>query len=335
MTKLNIPPNYTPPQSTYDTQVAIRFIRGSIHETLEKSLNMMRVSAPLIVQSDTGLNDNLTGVERPVRFDVPELGVDVEIVQSLAKWKRVALKRYGFKPGEGIYTEMNAIRRDDDIDNTHSIYVDQWDWERVITLEERSIDTLVKIAGQLFDMLKETENIVADKFPGIKRHLPSKLTVLSTRELFDLYPNMNANQREDAICRKHGAVFLTQIGDELTPGIKHGDRSPDYDDWTMNGDLLFYYPVLDRAMEISSMGVRVDAAALKSQLTKANAEDRLSLPYHRMVLGGELPLTVGGGLGQSRICMFMLDRAHIGEVQVSVWPEDMVRECEAVGITLL
>lgn len=327
--------NYRPTMSVRETQSAIKFIRDFIHESFETSFNLERVSASMIVCPASGMNDNLSGSERPVRFDAPGIGKDVEIVHSLAKWKRMALKQYGFKPGEGLYTEMNAIRRDEVLDNTHSIYVDQWDWERIITYEERTIDTLVRVATQLFDMLKELETNVAARFTNIKRYLPGSLTVLSAQELMDAYPGLGEKEREDAVCREHRAVFLTQIGDVHNNGERHGSRAPDYDDWTMNGDLLFYYPLLDSAFEISSMGVRVDAETLVAQVEKTNNRERLTLPYHRAVLEGQLPYTIGGGLGQSRICMFMLDKLHVGEVHASVWPEEMIEACSQAGISLL
>ena len=333
--KLIIPKGYATNQSVRETQAAINYVRDFVHNSFENKLNLERVSASLTVLSNSGLNDNLSGGERPVSFDVPDIGHDVEIVHSLAKWKRMALKQYGFKPGEGLFTEMNAIRRDEELDNTHSIYADQWDWERVITYEERNINTLVKTATQLFNMLRDLEDSAAERFPGVKRHLPSELFVLSAQELIDAYPQLTEKEREDAICRKHGAVLLTQIGDIATNGERHGHRAPDYDDWTMNGDLIVYNPLLDCAFEISSMGVRVDAAALASQLEKANNKERLELPYHRAVMENQLPYTIGGGLGQSRICMFILDKAHVGEVQASVWPQEMMDLCEQAGIHLL
>ena len=333
--KLFIPEGYSSNASVRETQAAIKFIRGFVHTFFETNLNLERVSASLTVLSESGLNDNLSGAERPVCFDVPDIGKNVEIVHSLAKWKRMALMQYGFAPGEGLFTEMNAIRRDEELDNTHSIYADQWDWERVITQEERSLETFVKVGKQLFGMLKSLEDSAAERFPGVKRHLPQELFVISAQELMDAYPGLTEKEREDAICRKHGAVLLTQIGDVLANGERHGHRAPDYDDWTMNGDLIVYNPLLDCAFEISSMGVRVDAAALVSQLEKANNMERLKLPYHRAVLENQLPYTIGGGLGQSRICMFILDRAHIGEVQASVWPLEMMVLCERAGIHLL
>jgi aspartate--ammonia ligase len=324
----SIPQDYKSPLGVLDTQRAIKFIRSTFHDMLEKDMNLMRISAPLYVLPESGENDNLSGVERPVRFDVPAIGKDVEIVHSLAKWKRIALMRYGFQPGQGLFTEMNAIRRDEELDNTHSIYVDQWDWERVITPEERTLATCVHFARKLFALLKELEARVNAAFNGLSFYLPEALTVLSQRELAALYPGLNENQREDAICRQHGAVFLTQIGE-------NGGRAPDYDDWRMNGDLLLYYPVLDCALEISSMGVRVDTDALLRQSKKAGTEDRLTLPYHAALLNKKLPLTIGGGLGQSRICMYFLGKAHIGEVQASLWPQAMKEECEKAGVNLL
>jgi aspartate--ammonia ligase len=325
---LIIPEGYKPSLSVLDTQIAIKYIRTTFHDYLEKNLNLMRISAPLYVLPESGENDNLSGRERPVRFDVPAIGKDVEIVHSLAKWKRVALKRYGFQPGQGLFTEMNAIRRDEDLDNTHSIYVDQWDWECILLPEERTLATCVQYAHKLFDLLKELENNVNRRFHGLTRYLPDRLTVLSLQELNALYPDLTEKEREDEICRRHKAVFLTQIGED-------GDRAPDYDDWTMNGDLLLYYPILDCALEISSMGVRVDADTLLRQSEKSGKQDRLSLPYHTAVLNQKLPCTIGGGLGQSRICMYFLGKAHIGEVQASLWPQEMAKACAAGGIRLL
>ena len=333
--KLLIPDGYKPILSIHDTQAAIKYIRDSVHDTLENTFNLVRISAALFVSPTSGENDNLSGIERPVSFHVPSINKHLEIVHSLAKWKRVALERYGFEPGQGLYTEMNAIRRDEELDNIHSIYVDQWDWERIITKEERSLETLVNDARQIFDTLKIIEKDIANTFGEVKQYLPDELKILSAQELYDAYPGLSEKEREDAICRKHGAVFLTQIGDELRCGERHGTRAPDYDDWTMNGDLLFYYPVLDCALEISSMGIRVDADTLLSQLAKSSSEEKLELDYHRAVCENRLPYTIGGGLGQSRICMFLLDKAHIGEVQASIWHEETVLACEQAGIPLL
>ena len=323
---LVIPEGYQSSLSVLETQRAIRFIRSQFHRKLENDFKLMRISAPLYVFSDSGENDNLSGVERPVRFDVPAIGKEIEIVHSLAKWKRVALSRYGFSVGEGLFTEMNAIRRDEVFDNTHSIYVDQWDWERVITEKERVLSTCVQQAQQLFSLLKILEEDLVQLFPQLTTKLPATLTVVSFDELAQRYPHLDEKAREDAICREHGAVFLTQIKE---------NRAPDYDDWTKNGDILLYYPLLDCAMEISSMGVRVNADTLRYQCEIAGATNRLVLPYHQQVLKNKLPLTVGGGLGQSRICMFLLGKAFIGEVQASLWSQEVVDVCNKAGVVLL
>ncbi|MCL2188300.1 MAG: aspartate--ammonia ligase [Defluviitaleaceae bacterium] len=321
-----IPAGYKSTLSLHETQLAIKLIRSEFHYRMEHDFGLMRVSAPLYVHPESGENDNLSGTERPVRFDIPAIGKDAEIVHSLAKWKRVALHRYGFELGEGLFTEMNAIRRDEEPDNTHSIYVDQWDWERVICEKERTLETCITHAKQLFTQIRAVEEEVVRQFPLLKHTLPESLTVISQEELIARYPNLSEKAREDAICREHGAVFLTQISQ---------NRAPDYDDWEKNGDLLFHYPTLNCAVEISSMGVRVDAEALARQCEKVNATDRLTLPYHRAVLKNKLPLTVGGGLGQSRICMFLLGKAHIGEVQASLWPQAVRDACEKAGAVLL
>ena len=326
--RLQIPINYRPSLDVMETQRAIRFIRSSFHKALERDVGLTRVSAPLFVLPNSGENDNLNGTERPVTFDVPDIGCDVEIVHSLAKWKRVALARYGFGVGQGIFTEMNAIRRDEELDNTHSIYVDQWDWERVIAPGERALDTCVQYANELYGLLRTLADEVRTKFHIDVPSLPEKLFVISYDELVATCDQLNDKAREDAIARKHGAVLLTKIGE-------NGDRAPDYDDWTMNGDILLHFPTLDAALEVSSMGVRVDAVALQRQCEKYGATDRLTMPYHQAVLQNKLPLTVGGGLGQSRICQWLLSKAHIGEVQASVWPAQMREDCDAAGIRLL
>ena len=295
------------------------------------------MSAPLFVRPETGLNDNLNGVERPVRFGVLEQNdAPCEIVHSLAKWKRLALKTYGFALGEGLYTDMNAIRRDEETDNLHSIYVDQWDWERVIARSDRNVGFLREIVSKIYCALRDTEAHVCAKFAGrATRKLPERIAFVTTQELEERYPSLSPKERERAACQEYGAVFLMQIGGRLASGEKHDGRAPDYDDWTLNGDILLYYPLLDCAMEVSSMGIRVDEKALVEQLTSENCLDRLELPFQRALRNGELPCTVGGGIGQSRICMFLLDKAHVGEVQSSVWPAEDEALCAQAGIQLL
>jgi aspartate--ammonia ligase len=322
--------------SLLETERAIKLLKDTFERDLAKNLNLTRVSAPLFVRPETGLNDDLNGVERPVSFDIPALGnAQGQIVHSLAKWKRQALHRYGFAHGEGLYTDMNAIRRDEALDNIHSLYVDQWDWERIISREERTIDTLVKTVNLIADALRTTQASLTAAYPIFEKKLPEEVFVISTQELADRYPGCTPKEREDRICREKGLVLLTQIGGNLRDGKPHDLRAPDYDDWTLNGDLLVWDETLGHALELSSMGVRVDAAAMDRQLTLAGKDERRALPYHRMVLDGTLPLTIGGGIGQSRLCMFFLEKAHIGEVQASCWPAAMWDECEKAGIHLL
>jgi aspartate--ammonia ligase len=331
-----IPKNYDPLLNIRETEIAIKLIKDTFEKTLAKALHLTRVSAPLFVFPETGLNDNLSGVERPVRFDIKALaGREVEIVHSLAKWKRFALKKYGFAAGQGLYTDMNAIRRDEELDNLHSIYVDQWDWEFILDKADRTEQTLETIVKKIFSVFKTVETAVTAAYPAVKPFLPKEVTFMTTQALYDQYPGLSAKEREDAVCREYGAVFLTKIGGKLSNGEKHDDRAPDYDDWQLNGDLLFYYPVLSRAMEVSSMGIRVDEDSLLSQLEEAGEEKRKTLPFHADVLNRRLPYTAGGGLGQSRICMFFLNKAHIGEVQASMWSDEMIQACAAQGIHLL
>ena len=333
---LTFPAGYRSALSLHDTQVAIKTVKDFFQARLAAELNLLRVSAPLFVTPESGLNDNLNGVERPVRFDVKDMDArEVEIVQSLAKWKRMALHSYGMGLHEGLYADMNAIRRDEVMDNIHSIYVDQWDWERVIARGERTLETLQETVRRVYRALKKTEKYMAVQYDYIEEILPKDIYFLTAQELLDRYPNLSAREREYAITKEKGAVFLMQIGGRLSNGERHDGRAPDYDDWTLNGDILVYYPVLDIALELSSMGVRVDAAALREQLKAADCMDRAKLPFQKAVLNDELPFSIGGGIGQSRMCMFFLRKAHIGEVQSSVWPEDMLRECRAHGITLL
>ena len=337
MKNLILPKGYCPALNIRETEVAIKEVKDHFERALASALNLTRVSAPLFVRPETGLNDNLNGVERPVRFGVLEQNdAPCEIVHSLAKWKRLALKTYGFSAGEGLYTDMNAIRRDETTDNLHSLYVDQWDWERVILKSDRNIDFLKDIVSKIYAALRETESYIMSKYPSkTTRKLPDEITFITTQELEDRYPDLSGKERENKIAKECGAVFLMQIGGKLKSGKKHDGRAPDYDDWALNGDILLYYPLLDCALEISSMGIRVDENSLVEQLTIENCLDRLELPFQSALKAGELPYTIGGGLGQSRICMFLLDKAHVGEVQSSVWPEADIEQCKSAGIALL
>jgi len=334
--RLIIPEGYKPSLDIKDTEIAIKFIKDHFENILAREMNLTRVSAPLFVRPETGLNDNLNGVERPVSFDVPDAdGKGVEIVQSLAKWKRMALKRYYFKRGEGLYTDMNAIRRDEILDNLHSIYVDQWDWEKILDKSERTEEKLKSIVRQLYSVFKRTEDEVCKAYPSLERFLPDDIAFITTQELEDRYPELDPKGREDAITKEKRAVFIMKIGGVLKSGIRHDGRAPDYDDWELNGDIVFWYPILNKAFEVSSMGIRVDEDSLVKQLKTAGCEDRRELPFHRELLEKRLPYTVGGGIGQSRICMFYLGKAHVGEVQSSLWPEDMAEDCMEYGIQLL
>lgn len=318
------------------TEIAIKQIKDFFEDELARELKLTRVSAPLFVKPETGLNDNLNGVERPVAFDVKGIdGDQVEVVHSLAKWKRMALKRYGFSSGEGLYTDMNAIRRDEDLDNLHSVYVDQWDWEKIIDKSQRTEETLKSIVRQIYSVFKRTEDYITGIYPSLKRFLPQDIFFVTTQELEDMYPGLTPKERERELAKEKRAVFIMKIGDTLKSGTKHDGRAPDYDDWALNGDIVFYYPVLDIAYEVSSMGIRVDEESLAAQLKKAGCEDRKSLPFHTQLIKKELPYTIGGGIGQSRICMFFLGKAHIGEVQASVWSDEMIRECSENNIELL
>jgi aspartate--ammonia ligase len=333
---LILPEGYDPHLTVRETQAAIKYIRDTFQKEFGKEMNLERISAPLFVTASSGLNDNLNGVERTVDFDIKDLkGEDVQVVQSLAKWKRMALKRYGFKPGEGLYTNMNAIRRDEDLDNLHSCYVDQWDWEMVIKKEERTEEKLEEVVRHIFKIIKHMEHEVWYKYPQAVTKLPDDIFFITTEELLQMYPDLPAKERENRICKEHGCVFIKQIGDKLSNGEPHDGRAPDYDDWQLNGDILFWFPTLDRALEISSMGIRVSEQSLAEQLKKANCMERAELPFHKMLLNGELPYTIGGGIGQSRLCMLLLGRAHVGEVQASLWPQDMIDECEKHNIILL
>jgi len=335
MSKTYIPQNYQSFLTLYETQNAIGVIHHTFIENLSQTLNLKRVSAPLFVDPATGLNDNLNGVERPVSFEVPATGITVEVVHSLAKWKRMALYRYDFRPGKGIYTDMNAIRRDEVLDNLHSIYVDQWDWEKVITSEKRNLQELKYTVQGIVICICDTLDTIKKKYPRITTDICREVTFITAQELENRYPDLTAKERENAIVKEHKTVFIMQIGDKLKSGQPHDGRSPDYDDWQLNGDLLFYNAVLDNALEISSMGIRVDANTLDKQLTKADCNNRRELTYHKMLLDGTLPCTIGGGIGQSRLCMLLLGKAHIGEVQSSIWDQETIESCEKAGVTLL
>ncbi|KRN03228.1 asparagine synthetase AsnA [Levilactobacillus senmaizukei DSM 21775 = NBRC 103853] len=333
---LIIPESYAPKLSVKETQAAIRYIRETFQDEFGDQLNLSRLSAPMFVEHSTGLNDNLNGIEKPVSFTMQDMGGStMEIVHSLAKWKRVALKRYGFELGEGLYTNMNAIRKDEDLDNFHSAYVDQWDWEKVITHDQRTEETLKDTVRTIFKVIKHMEHEVWYKFPQAVHHLPDEIHFVTTQELEDRYPDMTPFERENAITKELGCVFLMKIGGPLKSGKRHDGRAPDYDDWELNGDILFWYEPLNQRIEISSMGIRVDADSLMKQLKAADAEDRLKFPYHQAVLHDELPFTIGGGIGQSRLCMLLLGKAHVGEVQASTWPQAMIDECEAHNIHIL
>ena len=327
--------NYHSKLSIRETETAIKCIKDYFEVALAEKLKLMRVSAPLFVQTESGLNDNLNGVERPVSFDTLEGGIHCEIVHSLAKWKRMALKRYSFSIGEGLYTDMNAIRRDEEVDNLHSIYVDQWDWEKIIPKSDRTIDTLQSIVRDIYDVIKATQVMVQSRYNQLALSLPEDITFVTTQELEDRWPNYTPKERENAITREHGAIFLMQIGGLLSSGSVHDGRAPDYDDWDLNGDILIYYPLIDGAMELSSMGIRVDADALRRQLEIRNCMERAEMPFHKSLLKGELPQTIGGGIGQSRLCMLLLQKAHIGEVQSSVWPQSTISYCQDNNISLL
>jgi aspartate--ammonia ligase len=333
---LIIPTEYDPKLSVRQTQEAIRYIRETFQDEFGKQLNLSRVSAPMMVDRATGLNDNLNGIESPVSFTMKDMPTKtMEIVHSLAKWKRNALGRFGFQPGEGLYTNMNAIRKDEDLDNFHSIYVDQWDWEKVITKEERTIATLQQTVRQIFKVIKHMEHEVWYKYPNAVHHLPDEIHFVTTQELEDRWPDKTPMEREDLIAKEFGCVFIMQIGGALKSGKRHDSRAPDYDDWSLNGDLIFWYEPLDCKLEISSMGIRVDEVAMAKQLKIAGAEDRLHLPFHQKIMHGELPYSIGGGIGQSRLCMLLLGKAHVGEVQASVWPQEMLDECAAHDIHIL
>ena len=336
MRTIYVPENYTPALDAYDTQRAIAYIKQTFQQEFSNALNLKRVSAPLFVTEDSGLNDNLNGYERPVSFDIPAVGKDAQVVHSLAKWKRLALKRYHFTVGNGLYTDMNAIRRDEELDNVHSIYVDQWDWEKVITAENRNLDFLKLIVRAIVKAICTTNDRLHVRYPQLRTELSREVSFITSQELEDRYPELSTgSQRENAYVREHKTACVMQIGGKLRSGKPHDGRAPDYDDWNLNCDIFFWDETLGRALEISSMGIRVDAQSLDRQLTQAGCDERRKLPFHQMLLNGELPLTIGGGIGQSRLCMLMLGCAHIGEVQSSVWDAQTVQACEQAGIRLL
>lgn len=335
MSRVFLPQNYHTPLSVYEMQRAIEFIKSNFQVNLANALNLRRVSAPLYVEENSGLNDNLNGVERPVTFDIPDVGVNAQVVHSLAKWKRLALKRYGFHPGKGLFTDMNAIRRDEEVDNLHSVYVDQWDWEKIISEEDRNEDYLRRTVRDIVGAICETADALNIAFPSLDTRLSREVTFITTQELEDRWPHLTPKEREHAICQEHGTVFLMQIGRPLRSGTPHDGRAPDYDDWDLNGDILFWNPILQQSFEISSMGIRVSPQSLDRQLTEAHCDDRRGLPFHKMLLHGELPLTMGGGIGQSRLCMLMIGTCHIGEVQSSLWDPETRAACQQAGVLLL
>ena len=335
MQNLILPDHYDPKLSVRQTQEAIKYIRDTFQKEIGKEMNLERISAPLFLEKSTGLNDDLNGVERKVSFDLAAMpGEEIEVVQSLAKWKRMALGQYGFLPGEGLYTNMNAIRRDEELDNLHSVYVDQWDWEKVITKEDRTVETLKNTVRTIFKVIKHMEHEVWYKYPQAVYRLPDDIYFIDSEELRELYPDKTPKERENAACKEHGAVFVMKIGDKLGDGKPHDGRAPDYDDWQLNGDILFWFEPLGIALEISSMGIRVSEESLHEQLIKAGCPEREQLPFHKKILNKELPYTIGGGIGQSRLCMLLLGRAHVGEVQASIWPKEMRETCEKHNIHL-
>ena len=344
MDEIKIPAGYHSDLNLHDTQVAIKTVKDFFQQTLAQKLNLLRVSAPVFVSPSSGLNDNLNGVERPVSFDIKGQEENAEIVHSLAKWKRYALKKYGFAHGEGLYTDMIAIRRDEDLDNIHSVYVDQWDWEKIISKEERTMETLINTVRSIYSVLRKTEKYMAVQYDYIEEILPKEIAFVSTQELVDMYPDLTPKEREYKIVKEKGAVFLMQVGKTLSNGERHDGRAPDYDDYTteglnglpgLNGDLLLWDNVLQRSIELSSMGIRVDKEALQRQLKQEGEEKRLELYFHKRLMNDTLPLSIGGGIGQSRLCMFYLRKAHIGEIQASIWPEDMREECKEHNIYLI
>ncbi len=336
MSKVIIPKTYDAKYGIMDTEILIKVTKDFFERELAEALNLTRISAPLFVNKTSGLNDNLNGVERPVAFEMKEIeGSHIEVVHSLAKWKRMALKRYGVESGAGIYTDMNAIRRDEDLDNTHSIYVDQWDWEKVITKEDRNFEFLKETVKKIYSVFVKTQKMLVQKFDKLEQFLPEKVTFVTSQELENKYPDLTPEERENKFAKENGAIFIMQIGKMLASGQRHDGRAPDYDDWELNGDLIMWNPVLNNALELSSMGIRVDKNSLEKQLAELGLEERKELPFHKALLNGELPLTIGGGIGQSRICMFLLQKAHVGEVQASIWDDETQRICAENGINLL
>ena len=345
MSTLIYPEHYTALLDVHKTEQGIKLIKDFFQQNLATELHLRRVTAPLFVLKGLGINDDLNGVERPVTFPIKDLGDQkAEVVHSLAKWKRLTLAEYQVQPGYGVYTDMNAIRADEELDNLHSLYVDQWDWEAVIAQHQRSIAFLKDVVQRIYAAIRRTEYLVCETYEQIRPFLPEDIHFIHSEDLLAMYPNLSPKEREDAICKKYGAVFIIGIGGKLANGEKHDGRAPDYDDWStiaengkagLNGDILIWYPVLQRSFELSSMGIRVDSEALKRQLKLEGKEDRASLYFHRRLLNNELPLSVGGGIGQSRLCMVLLHKAHIGEIQASIWPEDMRRECAELGMPLI
>ena len=335
MSKTTIPQGYRSALGLYDTQVAIGLLRSNFQQNIGDALNLKRVTAPLFVTADSGLNDDLNGVERPVSFDLLETGDIAQVVHSLAKWKRMALYKYDFKPGEGLYTDMNAIRRDEEMDNLHSVYVDQWDWEKVINKEDRNVEYLKDTVCAIVRAICDTNEYMNGLYPELNVKLSPEVSFITTQELEDMYPDLTPKERENAYLKEVGTAFIMQIGGKLKSGIKHDGRAPDYDDWSLNGDILFWNDVLGCAFEVSSMGIRVDPESLDRQLKEAGADDRRKFPFHKALLEGKLPLTIGGGIGQSRLCMLLLGKAHIGEVQASIWDKDTLETCEKNGVIIL
>ena len=335
MYSLKLSQDYIPKLTQRETEKAIKLVKDGFQKFFSSELGLERISAPVMVRADSGINDDLNGVERPVRFDIPQAGFEVEIVHSLAKWKRLALYEYGFKPGEGLYTDMNAIRRDDSLDNLHSVYVDQWDWEKVIERKERTREFLEQTVRKIVKAITDTKKYINEIYPVLNSRICPDVYFITSEELLEKYPNLTAKEREHEIVKEHKTVFIIGIGGKLSDGSKHDGRAPDYDDWQKNGDLLFWHETLGEAVEISSMGIRVDENSLHNQLCEADALEREKYEYHRGILSGKLPLTIGGGIGQSRLCLLMLEKLHIGEVQVSVWPEEMLAECKVAGVPIL
>lgn len=345
MSKLIKPVDYKPLLTMRQTEQGIKLIKGFFQQNLSTELRLHRVTAPLFVLKGLGINDDLNGVERPVTFPIKDLGdAEAEVVHSLAKWKRLTLAEYDIEPGYGVYADMNAIRADEELDNLHSLYVDQWDWEMVMTREQRNLDFLKDIVRRIYAAIRRTEYLVCESYSVIKPFLPSEIHFIHSEDLLHMYPDKDVKERENLICKKYGAVFIIGIGDKLSDGKPHDGRAPDYDDWTtpnsdghkgLNGDILIWYPILNRAVELSSMGIRVDKEALLRQLKLTGQESRVNLYFHKKLLAGELPLSIGGGIGQSRLCLVLLHKAHLGEIQASIWPEDMIKECEEMGMAII